>query len=158
MQCRFFLSVVTGFPHFQSAACKQSHPRDFHFQPAGQGIDNRGTYTVETPRGLIAPLAELTTPAWRTVKMTSTVGLPIACLPTGIPRPWSATVRLPSLLIVTSIRSPKPDRASSTALSTTLPDRCGGSQLHQSIRYTSLDVYGPHPTLLIPEWHRHYNC
>ncbi len=30
-------------------------------------------------------------PAWRTVKITSTVGLPMVCIPVGIPRPESET-------------------------------------------------------------------
>ena len=42
----------------------------------------------------------------------------MACFPTGIPRPSSSTDKEPSALMVTAILLPKPDKASSTALST----------------------------------------
>ena len=53
------------------------------------------------------------------VNTTSTAGIPAFLLiPTGIPRPLSITVMELSSLIVTSIVSQNPAKASSTALST----------------------------------------
>src|SRR3989442_2028518 len=43
----------------------------------------------------------------------------VGCMPVGMPRPLSTTVRLPSMWIVTSIVSPNPAMCSSTLLSTT---------------------------------------
>ena len=50
--------------------------------------------------------------------MTSTVGLPLVCLPIGIPRPLSVTIAEPSLARVTVIWSAYPLKASSIELST----------------------------------------
>ena len=52
--------------------------------------------------------------------MTSTVGFFwVGCMPTGMPLPLSETRTPPSASRVTSIRSARPARASSTELSTT---------------------------------------
>ena len=57
-------------------------------------------------------------PAWRTVKTVSSAGRPVfSWISTGIPRPSSWTVTLPSSLIVTSILVAKPASRSSILLS-----------------------------------------
>src|SRR5699024_12006288 len=48
------------------------------------------------PEVLYSPWPNLP-PACKTVKITSTVGIPIECIPTGIPRPLSTTVIQSSL-------------------------------------------------------------
>jgi len=58
-------------------------------------------------------------PAWSTVSTISTAGLSyLGTSPVGMPRPSSATVTLPSLLMVMSMRVQKPPMTSSMALST----------------------------------------
>ena len=59
------------------------------------------------PDTLYPPLSNFP-PAWRTVYITSGVDFPLACFPTGTPRPSSSTVILLSSLIVTFIFLPKP--------------------------------------------------
>ena len=48
---------------------------NFYFQPVGEGIYNRGTYTVQTTGYLVSPPPNLP-PACRIVNTTSTAGIP----------------------------------------------------------------------------------
>ena len=66
-------------------------------------------------------------PACNWVKTISTTGsFSVGCIPTGIPRPSSSTLTLPSVCIVTIICLPKPPKASSDALSNTSWMTCKG--------------------------------
>ena len=73
-----------------------------------------------------APLSNLP-PACSRVKTISTVGtFSSGCKPTGMPRPSSSTLTLPSALMVTIIFLPCPPSASSEALSITSWMMCSG--------------------------------
>ena len=66
-------------------------------------------------------------PACNWVNTISTTGsFSVGCIPTGIPRPSSSTLTLPSVCIVTMICLPNPPNASSEALSKTSWIICKG--------------------------------
>src|SRR5258706_143104 len=103
------------------------------------------------PENEYAPPARLSNlpPACRRVKTISSTGtFSSGCKPTGMPRPSSSTLMLPSVLTVTSMCWPNPDSSSSEALSMTSWTMCNGLSVRVYIPGRCLTGSRPFKTLI----------
>ena len=132
--------AVVGLRPLVAVAC------DLHLESAGQRVDHRHTDAVQTTADSVAAVSPPNLPpACSWVITTSTVGTPVACIATGMPRPLSATWTLPSSRIVTSTRCRR-SRPSPRRPSCRRPPRSSGAvRAHRWTRCTCRGVCGLPP-------------
>ena len=76
---------------------------DLELEPLGDGVDRADADAVETGGNLVARVVELSAGVEDGHDDFGRAARPLACMPTGMPRPSSSTVTEPSKWTITSI-------------------------------------------------------